>query len=58
LAPINKLMTVKQMKEELMDKALAKYKTVEEAAKALGISSRTLFTYKKRKENEPLGNGL
>jgi transcriptional regulator with PAS, ATPase and Fis domain len=51
-------MTVKQMKEELMDKALVKYKTVEEAAKVLGISSRTLFTYKKRKENEPLGNGL
>ena len=46
--------TLIQMRERLMVLALKKHKTVEAAARALGITSRTLHTFKdklkKRKE--------
>ncbi len=45
-------MTIKQMHEEQMKKALSKYRTIEEAAKALGISSRKLYSFKRKKQNE------
>lgn len=52
-------MTIKEMQKLYMDKALKKYKTVTEAAKVLGISSRTLHTHiKSKKKDESLGNGL
>jgi len=43
-------MTLKQMREKFMDEALKRFDTVEEAAKALGITSRTLYTYIKKKK--------
>ena len=46
--------TLIQMRERVMTLALKKYKTVRSAAKALGITERTLHTFKdklkKRKE--------
>ena len=46
--------TLLQMKERLITLALKKHKTVRSAAKALGITERTLHTFKdklkKRKE--------
>jgi len=39
-------MTIKEMREKQMLKALRHFKTVEEAAKALGISARTLYFFK------------
>ena len=39
-------MTIKEMREKQMLKALKHFKTVEEAAKALGISARKLYFFK------------
>lgn len=39
-------MTIKEMREKQMLKALRHFETVEEAAKALGISERTLYLFK------------
>lgn len=46
--------TILQMRERIMSKALKKHKTFKEAAKALGITPRTLwaFTEKLKKEKE------
>ncbi len=41
-----KEMTIKKMREKQMLKALRHFKTVDEAAKALGISARTLYLFK------------
>ena len=38
------------MREKFMDEALKRFETVEEAAKALGITSRTLYTYMNKKK--------
>ena len=38
-------MTIYQMRCMLMQKALNKYPTIKEAAKALGCNERTLFRY-------------
>ncbi len=38
------------MQENTMDKALIKFDTVEKAARALGITTRTLFAYKSRRK--------
>lgn len=40
--------TLIQMRERLMTKALKKYKTVASAAKALGITDRTLHKFKNK----------
>tara|TARA_R100001463_G_scaffold19673_5_gene48359 strand:- start:10453 stop:10587 length:135 start_codon:yes stop_codon:yes gene_type:complete len=40
-------MTIKEMREKHINIALKRFKTIEEAAKALGITSRTLYTYLK-----------
>ncbi len=39
-------MTIKEMQEKQMLKALRHFKNVEEAAKALGIRARTLYLFK------------
>ena len=39
-------MTIKDMREKQMLKALKHFRTVEDAAKALGISARTLYLFK------------
>ncbi len=41
-------MTIKQMRDREMKKALKLCKTVEEAAKKLGISARLLYLFKKK----------
>tara|TARA_R100001463_G_scaffold5156_2_gene18025 strand:- start:111 stop:251 length:141 start_codon:yes stop_codon:yes gene_type:complete len=38
-------MTIYEMRCMLMQKALEKYPTIKEAAKALGCNERTLFRY-------------
>ena len=43
-------MTIKQLRETAIEKALKKHTTIELAAKALGITSRTLYNYKKKKK--------
>jgi len=45
LALNNKYMTLKEMKDKHIKIALERYNTIEEASKALGITSRTLYTY-------------
>ncbi len=44
--------TIIQMRERLMLLALKKHKTVEAAAKALGITSRTLHNFKDKIKKE------
>lgn len=46
--------TILEMKERVMSLALKKHKTLEKAAKALGITTRTLwaFTEKLKKNKE------
>ena len=41
-------MTLKQMRINEMTKALNKYKSVEDAAKVLGISARKLYLFKSK----------
>ena len=41
-------MTIKEMREKLINIALKRFKTRVEAAKALGITSRSLYTYLKK----------
>lgn len=43
--------TLMEMRERLMLLALKKHKTVEAAARALGITSRTLHTFKDKLKN-------
>lgn len=43
-------MTIKELRETAIEAALKKYVTIELAAKALGITSRTLYNYKKKKK--------
>jgi len=38
-------MTLQEMREKHIKIALKRFNTMEEAAKALGITSRTLYTY-------------
>ena len=45
-------MTIKEMRHIQIKKALAKYKTIKEAAKALGINRKTIDNYKKEEKNE------
>ena len=45
-------MTIKEMKAIHVEKALAKYKTNIKAAKALGITARTIDNYKKLKDGK------
>jgi hypothetical protein len=44
--------TLIQMRERVMTLALKKYKTVRGAAKALGITERTLHTFKDKLKKE------
>ena len=46
IAEEKKEMTIKDMREKQMLKALKHFRTVEDAAKALGISARTLYLFK------------
>ena len=41
-------MTLKELHEKEMTRALQHFKTVEQAAKALGISARKLYLFKKK----------
>jgi DNA-binding CsgD family transcriptional regulator len=45
-------MTIKEMREKQMLKALSKYRTIQEAAKVLGISERQLYFFKRKINNE------
>lgn len=45
-------MTIKEMRAIHIEKALAKYKTNVEAAKVLGITTRTIENYKKLKDGK------
>ena len=45
-------MTIKEMKAIHIEKALAKYETNTKAAKALGITARTIDNYKKLKDGK------
>lgn len=45
-------MTIKEMKELYMDKALKKYKTIKKAAEVLGISACTLENYNNLKNKK------
>ena len=45
-------MTIKQMQEKQMKKALRKFSTIEEAAKVLGISARKLYFFKRKIKDE------
>ena len=47
-------MTIQEMRELLMLKALAKFKTIKEAATALGIAERTLSAFKTEMSNKEL----
>ena len=47
-------MTIQEMRELLMLKALAKFKTTKEAAKVLGITERTLSAFKAEMSNKEL----
>ena len=42
-------MTLQEMRDKHINIALKRFNTIEEAAKALGITSRTLYTYLKNK---------
>lgn len=44
-------MTIKEMKIIQVKKALSKYKTVKEAAFALGVTERTIENYKKKQKD-------
>jgi|TARA_R110000782_G_scaffold76436_8_gene152078 DNA-binding CsgD family transcriptional regulator len=41
-------MTLKEMREKEMTKAIKKYATISEAAKVLNISEKTLYTHKQK----------
>jgi molybdenum-dependent DNA-binding transcriptional regulator ModE len=41
-------MTLKELHEKEMIRALQHFKTIEEAAKALGISDRKIYLFKKK----------
>jgi len=45
-------MTIKEMRAIHIEKALAKYKTNTEAAKVLGITTKTIDNYKKKKDGK------
>ena len=44
-------MTIREMRKIEIDKALLKYNTVKKAAKALGITSRTINNYRKKEKD-------
>jgi len=45
-------MTLQEMRDKHINIALKRFDTIEEAAKALGITSRTLYTYLKNKKTK------
>ena len=45
-------MTIQEMKELAIIRALARYKTKKEAAKVLGISVNTLYTFLEEQKGE------
>lgn len=44
-------MTIQEMKELYIEKALRKHKTAKEAAKVLGITTKTIENYKKKNKD-------